>query len=63
VGLGTQLPEPSWGNMLNESRRLLEFNPWMAVFPGLAIMLAVLGFNLLGDALRDLFDPRLRGAR
>jgi len=63
VGLGTQLPEPSWGNMLNESRRLLEFNPWMAVFPGLAIMLAVLGFNLLGDALRDLFDPRLRGTR
>jgi len=63
VGLGTQLPEPSWGNMLNESRRLLEFNPWMAVFPGLAIMLAVLGFNLLGDALRDLLDPRLRGAR
>jgi len=63
VGLGTQLPEPSWGNMLNESRRLLEFNPWMAVFPGLAIMLGVLGFNLLGDALRDLFDPRLRGTR
>ncbi len=62
VGLGTQLPEPSWGNMLNESRRLLEFAPWMAIFPGLAIMIAVLGFNLLGDSLRDVLDPRLRKA-
>lgn len=60
LGLGTQPPEPSWGNMLNESRRMMELAPWMAIFPGAAIMLAVLGFNLLGDGLRDVLDPRLR---
>ena len=60
LGLGTQPPEPSWGNMLNESRKLMEMAPWMAIFPGAAIMLAVLGFNLLGDGLRDVLDPRLR---
>jgi peptide/nickel transport system permease protein len=60
LGLGTQPPTPSWGNMLSEGRQLLELAPWNAVFPGLAIMMVVLGFNLLGDGLRDLFDPRLR---
>ena len=60
LGLGTQPPEPSWGGMLSESRKLMELAPWMAVFPGAAIMLAVLGFNLLGDGLRDVLDPRLR---
>jgi peptide/nickel transport system permease protein len=60
LGLGTQPPTPSWGNMLSEGRQLLELAPWNAIFPGLAIMLVVLGFNLLGDGLRDLFDPRLR---
>jgi peptide/nickel transport system permease protein len=60
LGLGTQPPQPSWGNMLSESRRLMELAPWTAIFPGLAIMFAVLGFNLLGDALRDVLDPRLR---
>jgi ABC-type dipeptide/oligopeptide/nickel transport system permease subunit len=60
LGLGSQPPEPSWGNMLSESRTLLELAPWLAIFPGLAIMFAVLGFNLLGDGLRDLLDPRLR---
>jgi peptide/nickel transport system permease protein len=60
LGLGTQPPQPSWGNMLSESRRLMELAPWTAVFPGLAIMLTVLGFNLLGDALRDVLDPRLK---
>jgi peptide/nickel transport system permease protein len=60
LGLGTQPPTPSWGNMLSEGRQLLELAPWNAVFPGLAIMLVVLGFNLLGDGLRDLLDPRLR---
>ncbi len=45
--------------MLNESRSFMEISPWMAIFPGIAIMLAVLGFNLLGDGLRDALDPRL----
>jgi peptide/nickel transport system permease protein len=61
VGLGTQPPDPSWGTMLNEGRTYLETAPWMSIFPGLAIMLAVLGFNLLGDGLRDVLDPKLRG--
>ena len=60
LGLGAQPPQPSWGNMLSEGRSLLELAPWMTVFPGLAIMLCVLGFNLLGDGLRDILDPRLR---
>jgi peptide/nickel transport system permease protein len=61
LGLGTQPPTPSWGTMLNEGRTYLETAPWMSVFPGLAIMLAVLGFNLLGDGLRTALDPQLRG--
>jgi peptide/nickel transport system permease protein len=61
VGLGTQPPDPSWGTMLNEGRGYLETAPWMSIFPGIAIMLAVLGFNLLGDGLRDILDPKLRG--
>ncbi len=60
LGLGTQPPTPSWGNMLSEGRQFLELAPWNAIFPGLAIMIVVLGFNLLGDGLRDLLDPRLR---
>ncbi len=60
LGLGTQPPQPSWGSMLSESRRMMEIAPWMAVSPGLAIMLGVLGFNMLGDGLRDALDPRLK---
>lgn len=60
LGLGTRPPTPSWGNMLSDGRQLIELAPWNAVFPGLAIMIVVLGFNLLGDGLRDLLDPRLR---
>lgn len=60
LGLGAQPPEPSWGNMLSESRTLLELAPWLAIFPGLAIMFAVMGFNLLGDGLRDVLDPRMK---
>ena len=60
LGLGTQPPTPSWGNMLAEARRFMVTAPWTAVFPGAAIALIVLGFNLLGDGLRDLLDPRLR---
>ena len=63
LGLGTQPPEPSWGLMLSEHRGLAELAPWLILYPGLAIMMAVLGFNLLGDGLRDVLDPRLRGSR
>jgi peptide/nickel transport system permease protein len=62
LGLGTQPPEPSWGGMLNDSRTFMELAPWLAFFPGLAIMLVVLGFNFLGDGLRDILDPRLHEA-
>lgn len=61
LGLGTQPPNASWGVMLSESRGLAELAPWLMVYPGAAIMLGVLGFNLLGDGLRDALDPRLRG--
>ena len=60
LGLGTQPPFPSWGTMLQEGRTFLETAPWVSIFPGLAIMLTVLAFNLLGDGVRDLLDPRLR---
>jgi peptide/nickel transport system permease protein len=60
LGLSAQPPAASWGVMLNDGRQSLELAPHLAIFPGLAIMLAVLGFNLLGDGLRDVLDPRLR---
>ncbi len=60
LGLGQQPPAPSWGSMLNAAQRFLGNAPWMAVWPGLAIFLTVLSFNLLGDGLRDAFDPRER---
>ncbi|MDR7542834.1 MAG: ABC transporter permease [Armatimonadota bacterium] len=60
LGLGTQPPTPSWGGMLQEARDVLFVGPWMAIYPGIAIAAAVLGWNLLGDGLRDLLDPRLR---
>ncbi len=60
VGLGAQPPTPSWGRMLAESQTLMGLAPQLALFPGLAIVLTVLGLNLLGDGLRDLMDPRLR---
>jgi peptide/nickel transport system permease protein len=58
LGLGTQPPHPSWGSMLRDAQNFLQLSPWYAIFPGAAIALAVLGFNLLGDGLRDLLDPR-----
>jgi len=60
LGLSAQPPAPSWGVMLNEGRQYLEFATHLALFPGLAIMIAVLGFNLLGDGLRDALDPQQR---
>ena len=63
LGLGTQPPQPSWGRMLSEAQTLLFQSPMLAVYPGVAIALAVLGLNLLGDGLRDLLDPRLTRKR
>jgi len=63
LGLGPRPPQASLGLMLSESKSLSEIAPWLMIFPGLAIMLGVLGFNLLGDGLRDALDPRLRGRR
>jgi peptide/nickel transport system permease protein len=59
-GLGTQPPDPSWGRMLSEGRGFFRQSVWMGIFPGLAIMLSVMGFNFLGDGLRDALDPRMR---
>ncbi len=57
LGLGVQPPTPSWGNMLLEGKEALEISPWLSVFPGLAILFTVLGYNLLGESLRDFMDP------
>jgi ABC-type dipeptide/oligopeptide/nickel transport system permease subunit len=61
LGLGIPPPTPSWGNILSEGRQYIKCCPWITTFSGLAIMLAVLAFNLVGDSLRDLLDPRLKG--
>ncbi len=63
LGLGIQPPFPSWGSMLTDARELIQLAPWAAIFPGLAIFLSVLGFNLLGDGLRDSLDPHMRTRR
>jgi peptide/nickel transport system permease protein len=60
LGIGVEPDIPSWGRMVAQGRTYLELAPWISVFPGLAIMIAVIGWNLLGDALRDVLDPRLR---
>ena len=60
VGLGTQPPMPSWGRMLFDAQTLMMVSPWLALFPGCAILLTVLGLNLLGDGISDIFDPRAR---
>tara|TARA_R110002124_G_scaffold63350_5_gene172886 strand:+ start:6144 stop:6986 length:843 start_codon:yes stop_codon:yes gene_type:complete len=61
LGLGTQPPTPSLGLMLAESKNLMQQAPWLMIFPALTIMLGILGFNLAGDALRDILDPRTQG--
>jgi peptide/nickel transport system permease protein len=63
VGLGVQPPLPSWGRMLAEAQTMIGFAPWLAVFPGLAIMILVFGFGLVGDGLNDHLDPRIRRGR
>ena len=60
LGLGVQPPDPSWGNLLMDGKEVLEIAPWLSIFPGMAILLTVLGYNLLGEALRDILDPRLK---
>ncbi|MDR0268347.1 nickel transporter permease [Paenibacillus sp.] len=60
LGLGAQPPDPEWGKMLSDSRQFIQKAPWTVVFPGMSIMLTVLGFNLLGDGLRDVLDPRMK---
>ena len=61
LGLGTQPPEAAWGNMLATRASYIDANVWMSIWPGFAIMIIVLGFNFLGDGLRDILDPRLGG--
>jgi peptide/nickel transport system permease protein len=63
IGFGAQPPTPEWGVMISEGRNFISTEPWLALFPGLAILFAVGAFNLLGDGLRDALDPRLRGLR
>ncbi|HEX3976473.1 MAG TPA: ABC transporter permease [Solirubrobacteraceae bacterium] len=60
LGLGVQPPTPSWGSMLSDAQPFILLDAWLAVFPGIAILLATLSFNLLGDGLRDMLDPRMR---
>lgn len=60
LGIGVQPPDPSWGNMLTEGKDTLEIAWWLSVFPGMAILITVMGYNLLGEGIRDALDPRLR---
>lgn len=60
LGLGVQPPTPSWGNMLMDGKVAIEIAPWLSIYPGLAILITVLGYNLLGESLRDILDPRLK---
>lgn len=57
IGVGAQPPTPSWGRMLNDAQTMLSFAPWLAIFPGLSVVITVMGLNLLGDGLRDILDP------
>ncbi len=63
LGLGIPPPTPVWGSMISEGRQFIVMAPWISTFPGVALMLAVVGLNLLGDGLRDTLDPRLKGSR
>ena len=60
LGLGIQPPDPSWGSMLSDARKYMELAPWLVIFPALFIILTILSFNILGDALRDVLDPKLK---
>lgn len=60
LGMGAQPPDPEWGKMLSDSRQFIQKAPWTVIFPGISIMLTVLGFNLMGDGLRDAMDPKMK---
>ena len=60
LGLGIQPPNPSWGSMLSDARKYMERAPWLVIFPALFIIMTILSFNILGDALRDVLDPKLK---
>ncbi|WP_045210665.1 ABC transporter permease [Desulfonatronovibrio magnus] len=60
LGLGVQPPTPSWGNILMEGKDVMGIAPWLSIFPGISILITVLGYNLLGESIRDLLDPRLK---
>ncbi len=60
LGLGIQSPDPSWGSMLSDSRKYMEVAPWLVIFPALFIIMTILSFNILGDSLRDVLDPKLK---
>ena len=60
LGIGVQPPDPSWGNILTEGKSTIEVAWWLSVYPGVAILITVLGYNLLGEGLRDVLDPRLK---
>jgi peptide/nickel transport system permease protein len=61
-GLGVQPPTPSWGNILSSGYKYIDFAHWLSIFPGLGILITALGYNLLGEGLRDALDPRLKGS-
>lgn len=63
LGLGVQAPQASWGNILTDGKEYIQFAWWLSLYPGLAILITVLGYNLLGEGLRDVFDPRSNNAR
>jgi peptide/nickel transport system permease protein len=63
LGLGIMPPTPTWGNMISEGKSYLQYAPWISIFSGISIVLVVMAFNFVGDAVRDAFDPRLRGER
>lgn len=60
LGLGAQAPTPEWGKMLSDSRQYIQSAPWTVLFPGVSIILVVLGFNMIGDGLRDALDPKMK---
>jgi ABC-type dipeptide/oligopeptide/nickel transport system permease subunit len=62
LGLGAKAPTPEWGTMLSDARGFIESAPWLVTLPGLCILVVVLGFNLMGDGLRDALDPKLKRA-
>ncbi|MCA1552857.1 MAG: ABC transporter permease, partial [Chloroflexi bacterium] len=61
IGFGAQIPTPEWGVLISDGRKYVSTQPWLPLFPGLAILFTVAAFNLIGDGLRDALDPRLRG--